>query len=220
MKYAFPLAIAGWLVAFYHCLLYGGFIPATLQPCGKVYLARHKSWNWSASSPSRFCRLSPFPSSCCSCWQRRKTLNNDQQTAHHHSLRDRRPARICVWHIRALQQKSRRRPALRKRIVPFSIARTRLPTAPEAKVRIVEFLIQPAKPAEPSIPSSSASSTATKEKCSSWYASFLSTKALMSPQNPHRRASAEAVFPVTEVVLNSRTRAAHDNPNPERIWTF
>ena len=35
VKYAFPLAIAGWLVAFYHCLLYGGFIPATLQPCGK-----------------------------------------------------------------------------------------------------------------------------------------------------------------------------------------
>ncbi|MDO9260046.1 MAG: disulfide bond formation protein B [Polaromonas sp.] len=35
VKYALPLAIAGWLVAFYHCLLYGGFIPATLQPCGK-----------------------------------------------------------------------------------------------------------------------------------------------------------------------------------------
>ena len=35
VKYALPLACAGWLAAFYHCLLYGGFIPAALQPCGK-----------------------------------------------------------------------------------------------------------------------------------------------------------------------------------------
>ena len=35
VKYALPLAMAGWLAAFYHCLLYGGFIPKDLQPCGK-----------------------------------------------------------------------------------------------------------------------------------------------------------------------------------------
>jgi len=35
VKYALPLAVAGWWVAFYHCLLYGGFIPQGLQPCGK-----------------------------------------------------------------------------------------------------------------------------------------------------------------------------------------
>lgn len=35
VKYALPLAVAGWLVAFYHCLLYGGFIPKGMQPCGK-----------------------------------------------------------------------------------------------------------------------------------------------------------------------------------------
>ncbi len=35
VKYALPLAIAGWSVAFYHCLLYGGFIPKGMQPCGK-----------------------------------------------------------------------------------------------------------------------------------------------------------------------------------------
>lgn len=35
VKYALPLAFAGWLTAFYHCLLYGGFLPAAMQPCGK-----------------------------------------------------------------------------------------------------------------------------------------------------------------------------------------
>ncbi|MES2943857.1 MAG: disulfide bond formation protein B [Pseudomonadota bacterium] len=35
VKYALPLALGGWLVAFYHCLLYGGFIPKGMQPCGK-----------------------------------------------------------------------------------------------------------------------------------------------------------------------------------------
>ena len=35
VKYALPLAGIGWLVALYHCLLYGGFIPQGLQPCGK-----------------------------------------------------------------------------------------------------------------------------------------------------------------------------------------
>ncbi|THF58076.1 disulfide bond formation protein B [Pseudothauera rhizosphaerae] len=33
VRYALPLAVAGWLVAAYHCLLYLGFIPAGLQPC-------------------------------------------------------------------------------------------------------------------------------------------------------------------------------------------
>ena len=33
--YALPLAVLGWLVARYHCLLYGGFIPQGLQPCGE-----------------------------------------------------------------------------------------------------------------------------------------------------------------------------------------
>lgn len=35
VKYALPLALGGWLTAFYHCLLYGGFIPKGLQPCGQ-----------------------------------------------------------------------------------------------------------------------------------------------------------------------------------------
>jgi disulfide bond formation protein DsbB len=34
-KYALPLAIAGWLTAFYHNLLYSGIIPQDLQPCSK-----------------------------------------------------------------------------------------------------------------------------------------------------------------------------------------
>ena len=36
VKYALPLACAGWLAAFYHCLLYGGFIPAGIQPCSSL----------------------------------------------------------------------------------------------------------------------------------------------------------------------------------------
>jgi disulfide bond formation protein DsbB len=32
-RYALPLAVAGWGVALYHCLLYLGFIPQQLQPC-------------------------------------------------------------------------------------------------------------------------------------------------------------------------------------------
>ncbi|WP_291022758.1 disulfide bond formation protein B [Hydrogenophaga sp.] len=33
--YGLGLASAGWLVAGYHTLLYGGWIPASLQPCSK-----------------------------------------------------------------------------------------------------------------------------------------------------------------------------------------
>ena len=33
--YALPLAAAGWVAAAYHWLLYSGFVPKDLQPCGK-----------------------------------------------------------------------------------------------------------------------------------------------------------------------------------------
>ncbi len=33
VRYALPIAITGWGLALYHCLLYLGFIPKTLQPC-------------------------------------------------------------------------------------------------------------------------------------------------------------------------------------------
>ena len=33
VKYALPLAIAGWLTALYHTLLYSGIIPESIQPC-------------------------------------------------------------------------------------------------------------------------------------------------------------------------------------------
>jgi len=35
IKYALPLALAGWGFAFYHFLLYTGFIPENLQPCSQ-----------------------------------------------------------------------------------------------------------------------------------------------------------------------------------------
>ena len=35
VKYALPLAIAGWLTAAYHNLLYGEIIPQSLQPCSQ-----------------------------------------------------------------------------------------------------------------------------------------------------------------------------------------
>ena len=35
VKYALPIAFAGWFVALYHWLLYAGFIPQGMQPCGK-----------------------------------------------------------------------------------------------------------------------------------------------------------------------------------------
>ncbi len=35
VKYALPLAIAGWFVAFYHNLLYSGIIPESIQPCSQ-----------------------------------------------------------------------------------------------------------------------------------------------------------------------------------------
>ncbi len=35
VKYALPLAIAGWLTALYHNLMYAGFIPESIQPCAK-----------------------------------------------------------------------------------------------------------------------------------------------------------------------------------------
>jgi disulfide bond formation protein DsbB len=35
VKYAIPLAITGWLTAFYHTLLYSGIIPERIQPCGQ-----------------------------------------------------------------------------------------------------------------------------------------------------------------------------------------
>jgi disulfide bond formation protein DsbB len=35
VKYALPLAIAGWLTAAYHNLLYAGIIPDSIQPCSQ-----------------------------------------------------------------------------------------------------------------------------------------------------------------------------------------
>ena len=35
VKYALPLAIAGWCFAFYHTLLYSGIIPERIQPCSQ-----------------------------------------------------------------------------------------------------------------------------------------------------------------------------------------
>lgn len=35
VKYALPLAIAGWLTAVYHNLLYSGIIPESIQPCSQ-----------------------------------------------------------------------------------------------------------------------------------------------------------------------------------------
>jgi len=35
IKYALPVAIAGWGTAFYHFLLYSGFIPESIQPCSQ-----------------------------------------------------------------------------------------------------------------------------------------------------------------------------------------
>lgn len=33
VKYSLPLAVAGWLVALYHSLLYWGILPKDIQPC-------------------------------------------------------------------------------------------------------------------------------------------------------------------------------------------
>lgn len=35
LKYAKPLALIGLVLAAYHCLLYLGFIPKSIQPCGQ-----------------------------------------------------------------------------------------------------------------------------------------------------------------------------------------
>ena len=35
VKYALPLAMAGWLTAFYHNLLYAGIVPEKIQPCSQ-----------------------------------------------------------------------------------------------------------------------------------------------------------------------------------------
>ncbi|WP_155318867.1 disulfide bond formation protein B [Desulfosarcina alkanivorans] len=35
IKYALPLALIGWAIAFYHFLLYTGFIPESIQPCSQ-----------------------------------------------------------------------------------------------------------------------------------------------------------------------------------------
>jgi len=34
-RYALPIAITGWGIALYHCLLYWGIIPQSLQPCSQ-----------------------------------------------------------------------------------------------------------------------------------------------------------------------------------------
>lgn len=35
VKFALPLAVAGWLIALYHNLLYSGIIPESIQPCSR-----------------------------------------------------------------------------------------------------------------------------------------------------------------------------------------
>ena len=34
-RYAMPIALVGWAFAFYHFLVYSGYIPERLQPCGE-----------------------------------------------------------------------------------------------------------------------------------------------------------------------------------------
>lgn len=35
IRYALPLAVIGWGFAIYHYLVYSGYIPEALQPCGQ-----------------------------------------------------------------------------------------------------------------------------------------------------------------------------------------
>ncbi len=35
VKFALPLTLTGWFIAFYHNLLYSGIIPKSIQPCGQ-----------------------------------------------------------------------------------------------------------------------------------------------------------------------------------------
>jgi disulfide bond formation protein DsbB len=35
IRYGLPLALAGWLIALYHNLLYYGIIPESIQPCSQ-----------------------------------------------------------------------------------------------------------------------------------------------------------------------------------------
>ena len=35
VKFALPLSIVGWFIAFYHNLLYSGIIPESIQPCSQ-----------------------------------------------------------------------------------------------------------------------------------------------------------------------------------------
>ena len=35
VRYALPLAVVGWVIAFYHNLLYSGIIPESIQPCSQ-----------------------------------------------------------------------------------------------------------------------------------------------------------------------------------------
>jgi disulfide bond formation protein DsbB len=35
IKYALPLSLVGWGFAFYHYLLYSGYIPESIQPCSQ-----------------------------------------------------------------------------------------------------------------------------------------------------------------------------------------
>lgn len=35
IRYALPLAVTGWAIALYHCLLYWGVVPQSLVPCGQ-----------------------------------------------------------------------------------------------------------------------------------------------------------------------------------------
>ena len=35
VRYALPLAVVGWVIAFYHNLLYTGIIPESIQPCSQ-----------------------------------------------------------------------------------------------------------------------------------------------------------------------------------------
>jgi disulfide bond formation protein DsbB len=35
VKFALPLVVSGWLISFYHNLIYSGFIPEKMQPCSQ-----------------------------------------------------------------------------------------------------------------------------------------------------------------------------------------
>jgi disulfide bond formation protein DsbB len=67
-RYAMPLAVVGWAIALYHCLVFWGVISEALTPCGQGASCRDADLQWAGVVPIPLLSLLAFTSILALLW--------------------------------------------------------------------------------------------------------------------------------------------------------